>query len=78
MRVKPVLIARRVLMAAFIAAGGLILMAGQASAATHTQQAHAGEYRIHESSSPKDLFESYANGRQSYENPDRELYVWGD
>jgi hypothetical protein len=78
MRVKPALIEPRVLMAAFVAAGGLILMAGEASAATHTRLAHAREYRFHESSSPKDLFESYANGHQSYENPDRELYVWGD
>jgi hypothetical protein len=42
MRVKPAPIAPRVLMAALIAAGGLILMAGEASAATHTQQARAG------------------------------------
>jgi hypothetical protein len=77
MRVKPAFIAPRVLMAAFIAAGGLMLMADKVSAA-NTRQGHAREYRIHESSSPKDLFESYANGRQSYENPDRVLYVWGD
>jgi hypothetical protein len=52
-------------MAAFIVAGGLIIMAGEASAATHTQQAHVRGYQINEPSSRADVFESYANGRQS-------------
>jgi hypothetical protein len=77
MRIKS-LFSPRVLMVASVAASGLILLAGEASAARYVQQTHAGEYRIHKSSSPTDLFDSYANGRQSYENPDRQLYVWGD
>jgi hypothetical protein len=77
-RVNQTLTARRILIAAFIAAGGAVLTADAASAARHPPQANAGGYRTRDFSSPRNVFESYANGRQSYENPDRELYVWGN
>jgi hypothetical protein len=77
MPTKLVVIVVRVVTAVFVVAVGLISAAGDASAVTHTQQAHARGPQISESAS-HGHFESYANGRQSYENPDRELYVWGD
>jgi hypothetical protein len=78
MRAKQVLIARRFLVAALLAAGGAVLTADAASAARHPTQSYAGGYRAHELSSPKNVFESYANGHHPYENPDRVLYVWGN
>jgi hypothetical protein len=78
MHANQILIARRFLVAAFIAAGGAVLTADAASAARHPPQGYAGGYRSHEFSSPRNVFESYASGRQPYENPDRELYVWGN
>jgi hypothetical protein len=78
MRANQVLIARRFVVAAFIAAGGAVLTADAASAARHPTQSDAGGYRTREISSPKNVFESYANGRQPYENPDRVLYLWGN
>jgi hypothetical protein len=78
MRANQVFIAHRFLVVAFIAAGGAILMANEASAARYTPQGHASGHRIREFSSSTTFFESYANARQSYENPDRQLYVWGN
>jgi hypothetical protein len=78
MRANQVLIAPRFLVVAFIAAGGVFLMANEASAARYAPQGHASGHRIREFSAPTTLFESYANGRQSYENPDRQLYVLGE
>jgi hypothetical protein len=62
-------------MVAFIAASSVLLVTGPASAARHTPQEHASGHRPPKSSSPTNLFESYANGRQSYPNPDRQLYL---
>jgi hypothetical protein len=70
-----VIIASHFLMAAFIAASSVILMADPVSAARHTAHEHASGHRPPKSSSPTNLFESYANGRQSYPNPDRQLYL---
>jgi hypothetical protein len=78
MSANQVLVARRFLVAAFAAAGGAVLTAGAASAARHPTQSDAGVYRTREFVSPKNVFESYANGRQPYENPDRVLYMWGN
>jgi hypothetical protein len=78
MRASQVLIVRHLLVAALIVAGGAILTADGASAARHPPQGYASATRIREFSSPRNVFESYANGRQPYENPDRELYVWGN
>ena len=78
MRANQILIARRFLVAAFVAAGGAVLTAEAANAARYPTQSSAGGYRIREASSPKNVFESYANGRQPYENPDRVLYLWGN
>jgi hypothetical protein len=77
MRVNQILVARRFFVAAFIAAGGAILMADAASAARHPQ-GYASGSQIRETSSPRNVFESYASGRQPYENPDRVLYMWGN
>jgi hypothetical protein len=77
MRVNRILIARRFLIAALIAAGGAVLTADGASAARHPQ-GYASGSQIRETSSPRNVFESYANGRQPYENPDRVLYMWGN
>jgi hypothetical protein len=78
MRGNQVLFARRFVVAAFIAAGGATVTADVASAARHPTQSPAGGYRTHELASPKNVFESYANGHQPYENPDRVLYMWGN
>jgi hypothetical protein len=78
MRAAQVFILRRFVVAACIAAGGAILTADAASAARHPPQGYAGGYRSHEVPSPKNVFESLANGRQPYENPDRVLYMWGN
>jgi hypothetical protein len=78
MRGNQVLIARRFVVVAFIATGGAVLTADAASAARHPTPSYAGGYRTHELSSSKNVFESYANGHQPYENPDRVLYMWGN
>jgi hypothetical protein len=78
MSANQLLIARRFLIAAFVAAIGAVLTADAASAARHPTQSDAGGYRTREVSAPKSVFESYANGRQPYENPDRVLYMWGN
>ncbi len=78
MRANQILIARRVLAAAFVAAGAAVLTADAASAARHPTQSDAGGYRARELASPRNVFESYANVHQPYENPDRVLYVWGN
>jgi len=78
MRANQALVVRRFLVAALIAAGGAVLTADAASAARHPPQGYAGGNRIREFSSSRSVFESYANGRQPYKNPDRELYVWGN
>jgi hypothetical protein len=78
MRANQVLIARRFLAAAIICAGAAVLTADAANAARHPTQSSVGGYRTHEVASSKNVFESYANGRQPYENPDRVLYLWGN
>ena len=57
MRVNQILVARRFFVAAFIAAGGAILMADAASAARHPQ-GYASGSQIRETSSPRNVFES--------------------
>jgi hypothetical protein len=78
MSANQLLIARRFLIAAFVAANGAVLTADAASAARHPTQSDARGYLTREVSAPKSVFESYANGRQPYENPDRVLYMWGN
>jgi hypothetical protein len=78
MPAAQVLTVRRFLVAAIVAAGGAILTADAANAARHPPQGRAGGYQIREPSSPRNAFESLANGRQPYENPDRVLYMWGN
>jgi hypothetical protein len=75
MRVTPICIASHFLMVAFITASSSILMADPVNAARHTPQGHATGHRPAKFASPTNLFESYANGRQSYPNPDRQLYL---
>jgi hypothetical protein len=72
MRAKPAV--TRFLMAA-VAAGAVVLAADEANAAIHSRRGQASEYQAPQFSSRRDLYESDAQGRQPYANPDRELYV---
>jgi hypothetical protein len=62
-------------LAAVVAAATLILVADTASAARYLPRGHASEYRTLQHALPGDLFVSVANGRQPYQNPDRQLYL---
>jgi hypothetical protein len=62
-------------LAAMVAAATLVLTANAASAATHSQRGHASGYQTPQYSSPGDPYDSLADGRQSYPNPDRRLYL---
>jgi hypothetical protein len=63
------------LLAAVVAAAALGLMTDGASAARYLPRGHASEYRTSQHASPGNLYESLANGRQPYQNPDRQLYL---
>jgi hypothetical protein len=77
MRGKSAVIAigTKVLMAATIAAGVLVLVAAEASAARRSQHGQVSGQQTPQYGSSTDLYESYSQGRQPYPNPDRELYV---
>ena len=62
-------------LAAVVAAASLALAADVASAARYLPRGHASEYRAPQHASSGDLYGSLANGRQSYQNPDRQLYL---
>jgi hypothetical protein len=62
-------------LAAMVAAATLVLTANAATAAKHSQRGQAGEYQTPQYSSPGDPYDSLADGRQSYPNPDRQLYL---
>jgi hypothetical protein len=62
-------------LAAMGAAATLVLTANAATAAKHSQRGQAGEYQTPRYSSPGDPYDSLADGRQSYPNPDRQLYL---
>jgi hypothetical protein len=72
MKAKFAIIGTPFFTAAIVAAGVLVLMAGEASATEHSQRRHVREYQT---SSPTDLYYSYSQGRQPYPNPDRQLYL---
>jgi hypothetical protein len=61
--------------AAMVAAAALVLTANAATAAKHLQPGQAGAYQTPQYSSPGDPYDSLADGRQSYPNPDRQLYL---
>jgi hypothetical protein len=61
--------------AAVIAAATLVLTADTASAARNLPRGQASEYRAPRQVSPGEFYESLANGRQPYPNPDRQLYL---
>jgi hypothetical protein len=63
------------ILAAAVAAATLVFTADAASAARYLPRGHASEYRAPEHASRGDLFDSLANGRQPYQNPDRQLYL---
>jgi hypothetical protein len=62
-------------LAAVIATATLVLTADAASAARYLPRGHASEYRAPRPASPGEFYESLANGRQPYPNPDRQLYL---
>jgi hypothetical protein len=62
-------------LAAMVAAATPVLTANAASAAKHSRRGQASEYQTTQYSSPGDLYDSFADGRQSYPNPDRQLYL---
>jgi hypothetical protein len=62
-------------LAAVAAAATLVFTADVASAARYLPRGHASEYRAPQHASRGDLFDSLANGRQPYQNPDRQLYL---
>ena len=62
-------------LAAAIAAATLVLTADASSAARYLPRGQASEYSAPRHASPGDLYESLANGRQPYQNPDRQLYL---
>jgi hypothetical protein len=62
-------------LAAMVAAVTLVLTANAASAARYLPRGYASEYRASQHAPPGDLFDSLANGRQPYQNPDRQLYL---
>jgi hypothetical protein len=74
MRTKRVLIANRFLATACNAAASVILIADPGSAAGPVPQGPATKHQVPKSSSPIKVYESYANGRQSYPNPNWQLY----
>jgi hypothetical protein len=61
--------------AAVVAAAALVLTADAASAARYSPRGQASEYRAPQHASPGELYYSLANGRQAYQNPDRQLYL---
>jgi hypothetical protein len=61
-------------LAAVVAAATLVLT-DTASAARYSPRGRASEYRAPQHASRGDLFDSLANGRQPYQNPDRQLYL---
>jgi hypothetical protein len=67
-------IANRLLATACIATASVILMADRGSAARGAPQDRASKHQAPKSSSPINVYESYANGRQPYPNPDRQFY----
>jgi hypothetical protein len=62
-------------LAAVIAATTLGLTADAASAARYFPRGHASESRALRPALPGEFYESLANGRQPYPNPDRQLYL---
>jgi hypothetical protein len=52
----------------------LTLIAGEASA-RQSQRRQVREYQAHQYAPPANEYESLSQGRQSYPNPDRQLYV---
>jgi hypothetical protein len=62
-------------LAAVVAAATLVLTANAASAARYLPRGNATEYSAPRHASPGNLYESLANGRQPYQNPDRQLYL---
>jgi hypothetical protein len=63
------------ILAAVIAAATLVLTANDASAAKFLPRGQPSQYRAPQHASPGDLYDSLANGRQAYQNPDRQLYL---
>jgi hypothetical protein len=61
--------------AAVVAAATLVLTADGASAARYLPQRHASEYSATRHAPSGEFYESLANGRQPYPNPDRQLYL---
>jgi hypothetical protein len=62
-------------LAGMVAAATLVLTANGVSAAKHSQRGQASEYQTPQHSSPGYPYDSLADGRQSYPNPDRQLYL---
>jgi hypothetical protein len=62
-------------LASAVNAATLVLTADTASAARYLPRRHASEHSAPQHASPGDLYESLANGRQPYQNPDRQLYL---
>jgi hypothetical protein len=60
--------------AAAVAAATLILAADAASAARYLPRGQGSEYRTQRTLSGNS-YESLADGRQPYQNPDRQLYL---
>jgi hypothetical protein len=61
-------------LAAAVAAATFVLSADAASAARYSHRGQASEYRTQHALSGNP-YESLADGRQSYQNPDRQLYL---
>jgi hypothetical protein len=51
------------------------VIAAATLAARYLPRGHASEYRVPRPASPGEFYESLANGRQPYPNPDRQLYL---
>ncbi len=58
-----------------VVAATLVLTADAASAARYLPRGNATEYSAPRHVAPGNLYESLANGRQAYQNPDRQLYL---
>jgi hypothetical protein len=62
-------------LAAVVAAATIVLTADAAGAARYLPRGNATEYNAPRHASPENLYESLANGREPYQNPDRQLYL---